>query len=225
MAGKFIVIEGTDGSGKGTQYQLLLERLQAEGYNPVPADFPRYGQPSAYFVEKYLNGGYGTIHDTGPKAAALFYALDRFDAAEGLRKHLASGRIVLSNRYVGSNMGHQGSKIENDAEREKFFRWIHDLEYGILNIPKPTINIFLHVPADVAFELVAKKAARGYLNGKTRDIHEADLNHISRTEATYEQMTTLFPEEYKRIECAPGGELMSIEAIHELIWAETKKHI
>src|SRR5690349_9333036 len=101
--GKFIVIEGTDGSGKGTQCNLLLDRLKQIGKEPMFLDFPRYGNPSAFFVEKYLNGGYGTSKESSPKRASLFYALDRFDASIGMWNAFRAGNLLIANRYVASN--------------------------------------------------------------------------------------------------------------------------
>lgn len=221
--GVFVVIEGTDGSGKGTQHGLLLERLSKLGKNVKAVDFPRYGEPSAYFVEKYLNGGYGASQDTSPRRASLFYALDRFDASSGIKETLAAGGMVVANRYMASNMGHQGAKIKDKEERLAFFKWIHDLEYVLLGIPKPTLNILLHVPAKTAYELVEKKSERKYLKGGTRDIHEADMDHLIRAEETYKEIARLFPGEFLKIECVPEGRMLSVETIHELIWAEIKK--
>src|SRR3954469_5709001 len=104
--GKFIVIEGSDGSGKGTQFKLLHEWLVEQHYSVESFDFPQYGQPSAYFVEQYLNGQYGDLSDIGPQKGSLFYALDRFAASFKIRAALDKGVHVLSNRYVASNMGH-----------------------------------------------------------------------------------------------------------------------
>src|SRR3989338_6776111 len=109
--GRLIVIDGTDGAGKTTQTALLVKRLRADGLRVTVADFPRYGLSSAYFVEQYLNGRYGTAKEVPPEAASLFYALDRYDARRGLEKQLASGQTIVSNRFVTANMGHQGGKI------------------------------------------------------------------------------------------------------------------
>ena len=223
--GKLIVVEGTDGSGKTTQFNLLVERLRREGREPETLDFPRYGEPSAYFIEKYLNGGYGTIKDTGPYRAALFYALDRYDASPAVWEDLRNGSLVVSNRYVGSNMGHQGSKIESAVERAEFFKWVYELEYGILGIPKPAVNVFLHVPAETAYELVAQKADRAYLKGAKRDIHEADMDHLRRAEETYEVIVRMFPEEFLKIECAPLGNILPPEEIHEKVWSAVEKFL
>src|SRR5690606_22484531 len=109
--GIFIVIEGTDGSGKGTQFKLVTDHLRAKGYNVATFDFPQYDLPSSYFVKKYLNGEYGSADEIGPYTSSLFYALDGYEAAPAIRQALEEGKIVLANRFTGSNMAHQGTKI------------------------------------------------------------------------------------------------------------------
>jgi dTMP kinase len=109
--GVFIVIDGTDGAGKKTQTDILCEKLKAYGFAVEIADFPQYGHKSAGLVEEYLNGRYGTAEAVGPYAASIFYACDRYDASFKIRKWLAEGKVVVSNRYVAANMGHQGGKI------------------------------------------------------------------------------------------------------------------
>ena len=223
--GKFIVIEGTDGSGKTEQFNRLVLRLP-EGFAFKTLDFPQYDEPSSYFVREYLNGNYGPLEDEdiGPRRASLFYALDRFDASEKkLKKWLADGTTVIANRYVGSNMGHQGGKIGDDKKRKDFFHWLYDLEYGICGIPRPDLNVILHMPAEVAQELVDKKAARNYIGGKKRDLHEGNLEHLRHAEKVYLEMAKLFPDNFTVVECAPEGKLLSIDAIHEKVWAVARK--
>ena len=106
--GKFIVIDGTNGSGKATQTHLLMEELKLNGYPVEMTDFPQYGTKSAGLIEEYLNGKYGQV---GPHAASIFYAIDRFDASFKIRQWLQEGKVVISNRYVTANAGHQGGKI------------------------------------------------------------------------------------------------------------------
>lgn len=220
--GKFIVLEGTDGSGKTEQFNRLVLRFPSE-HRMQTVDFPRYSEPSAYFVTKYLKGRYGGLEDVGPRAASIFYALDRFDASFKMREWLNGGCVVVGNRYMGSNMGHQGAKIENDKEREELFRWLYELEYGMFKIPKPDLNIILHVPAEVAYELIAKKSAREYLKGAKRDIHEANLEHLKAAERSYLHAARLFPNDFTIVECAPSGKLLSIEDVHELVWVVVQK--
>src|SRR6185437_3476871 len=132
--GTFIVLEGSDGSGKKTQFKLLSERLKAVGYDVEAFDFPRYEEPSSHFVRRYLNGDYGPAAEISPYSASLFYALDRYEAAPLIRAEIQAGKVVLSNRYVGSNMAHQGAKFTSQAEQRGFFIWEDGLEYQLLNI-------------------------------------------------------------------------------------------
>src|SRR3989344_3728667 len=108
--GKLFVIEGTDGSGKTEQFKRLVQRLKKEGRRVATVDFPQYGKPSSYFVREYLNGKYGGWRDVGPYACSLFYALDRFDVRPIMHRTFAAGKVLVSNRYMPSSMGHQGAK-------------------------------------------------------------------------------------------------------------------
>ena len=127
--GKFIVIDGTDGSGKATQTELLAEKLRYAGFDVALADFPQYGKKSAGPVEEYLNGKYGPAHEVGPYRGSIFYALDRYDASFEIKEWLKQGKIVISNRYVTANMGHQGGKIKDLEEKRRFYEWLYELEY------------------------------------------------------------------------------------------------
>jgi len=218
--GKFIVIEGTDGSGKTVQFERLVLALP-EGTKVGTLDFPQYGEPSSYFVQKYLTGKYGG--EVGPYAASVFYAVDRFDVKLKLSQWIAEGRAIIANRYVASNMGHQGGKIGTRNEREKFYKWLYDLEYGIFGIPKPDLNIVLRVPAEVSYELVAKRSGRGYLDGKKHDLREPDLADLKRAEEVYLEIAELFPGDFQVVECAPGGILLTPDEIHEKVWTIARK--
>src|SRR3989344_3516601 len=186
--GRFIVIDGTDGSGKATQLKELAMRLKKSGRPFKTFDFPQYGKESSYFVRQYLNGKYGGPNEVGPYRASIFYAMDRYDVGEQIKRWLKDGYVVISNRYVAANMGHQGSKIKNGAAQRKYFRWLHDFEYGMLEIPQPDITVILHVTPRISQELVDKKGNRFYVGGTKRDIHEADLGHLVRAEKTYLRM-------------------------------------
>lgn len=216
MKGTFIVIEGNDGSGKGTQFELLAQYLRDQGKEVVTMDFPQYGAKSAGPVEEYLNGKYGSLNDVSPKTASLFYAVDRFDASFKIRTALEQGKIVLSNRYVLANSAYQGAKIKNIQERQEFFNWINELEYDTLKLPQPDLIIFLYVPAEIAYELVLKKKARAYLNGKKQDIHETDKEYLKTVEQTYLELARQNPK-IITLECAPHGQLLNIEEIKKQI--------
>ncbi|MCD6471174.1 thymidylate kinase, partial [bacterium] len=128
----FIVLEGTDGSGKATQFRYLLRNLKKVKIKYKTLDFPQYGKPSAYFVENYLRGKYGTLKEIGPYQASLFYALDRFDVSRKIKDWLRQGYTVIANRYTISNFAYQGAKIKNNKLRLKYFHWLMNLEYNIL---------------------------------------------------------------------------------------------
>ncbi len=217
-SGKLVVIDGTDGSGKGTHAGMLIERLTRENHRVRLADFPQYGKVSAYFVEKYLRGEYGTADEVGPYRASLFYALDRYDASFDMRTWLSEGEIIISNRYVSSNMGHQAGKIADPVLREKCIAWLKELEYGMLELPKPDANILLYVPPEIGQQLVDQKAAREYTQGKKRDIHEADITHLRQASASYLEVAAR--EGWKVIDCMmhDGDALRSKEEIHEEIY-------
>jgi len=219
--GKFIVIDGTDGSGKATQTELLVKRLKKAGHKVKVFDFPQYGLKSAGLVEEYLNGKYGSAQEVGPYRASIFYACDRYDASFKIRKYLDAGMVVVSNRYVTANMGHQGGKIKNAAQRKKYFNWLYDLEYGIFGIPKPDLNIILHVDAAVAQKLVDGKGARNYTK-KKRDLHEKDLKHLRDAERVYLEIAESFPK-FSLISCTESGNIMTRERISDMVWDKMRK--
>lgn len=229
--GKLIVLDGTDGTGKATQTELLAEKLKENGYSVKIISFPQYNNKSAGPVEEYLSGKYGSADEVGPYKSSILYAVDRFDASFKVKKWLDRGYIVLSNRYVSANMGHQGNKIQPPSERKKFFGWLHDLEYNIFGIPKPDINLILHVTAELAQQLAQKRNTQDW-EGKSADIHQENLEHLKRAEQTFLEMADNFPEFYlirctKNAESRPEGrnEIMKREEILELIWKKVKEVI
>lgn len=215
--GKLIVLDGTDGSGKATQLEILKKRLEEEGFEVVTADFPQYNNKSAGPVEEYLSGKYGDAETVTPYQASIFYAVDRYDARSQLREWLAEGKIILANRYVSANMGHQGGKIKNALERKAFFNWLYDLEYNLFGLPRPDIALILHVEADISQRL-AKKRARTDWSGGSKDIHEKSLKHLQEAEQTYLEIAASFPE-FRLISCTKDGKIMTREEISLLVWA------
>ncbi len=220
--GKLIVIDGTDGSGKATQTNILVTRLKKKGYKVALVDFPRYGERSATLVEDYLNGKFGTAEEVGPYRSSIFFAVDRYVASLQVRTWLRDGYIVIANRYVTANMGHQGGKIHDAKKRKKFFRWLDTLEFGLFGIPRPDATIILHVPAAIAQTFVDKKGYRQYVSGTKRDLHEADLAHLRAAEKTYLEIADLLPKT-QLIECADGDHILKREEIHRKIWNTVKK--
>ena len=223
--GKFIVFEGLDGSGKSTQTNLLVSHLNKEGYQTEKIDFPQYGTKSAGLVENYLNGKYGTSEEVGPYRASIFYACDRYDASFKIRKWLKERRIVVSDRYVASNIGHQGGKIKDKKERKKYIKWLYNLEYEIFRIPKPDITFILKTSPQLAKKMAPriidkkkKKKRIAYLGSKIRDIHERDLNHLTQALNSYLETAKEFPKEFKVIESMENNKFIPPEIIHQKIW-------
>jgi len=224
MKGKLIVIAGTDGSGKGTQVKLLVEKLKKNDYDVEVVDFPQYGQKSAALVEEHLNGKFGSAEEVGPYIASIFYACDRYAASFQMRKWLEEGKIIVSNRYVSANVGHQGGKIKDIKERNKYLDWLFDLEFNIFKIPKPDKNILLYMPPEIGQKLVDQKDLREYIeNNKKRDIYEENLKHLMDAADAYLYAAEKY--NWDKIDCAPNGELRTIENISEEVWERVMKLI
>ncbi len=209
--GRFIVIDGPDGTGKKTQTDLLAQTLAVSGYDGMMFDFPQYGRVSSAMLEKYLNGDYGQL---SPEAASIFFAIDRFDASFKLREMMDSGKIILSNRYVTSNAGHQGAKIPEYEDRIKFYKWLDNLEHGTYNAPKADLNIILHIPSEKAMELID---ARSVKENRKKDIYEQDAEHLRRAEQVYLEIAELFPNT-RLVECVENGRLLSPSEVHTKVW-------
>lgn len=211
MSGKLIVIDGTDGSGKKTQADLLVKRLQQQWYLVEKIDFPQYGKKSAWLVENYLNGVYGGANDVTPYQASIFYAVDRFDASFQIKKWLDEWKIVVSDRYVSANMWHQAGKIDDVVERDNFLDWLDNLEYSIFNIPRPDINVFLYVDPETSRNLALKVEKLNM--DKSKDIHENDSNHMKHASEAFKYVAKKY--NWSTIQCVSDGNLRTREDIHE----------
>jgi dTMP kinase len=219
--GKFIVIEGIDGSGKTTQFNLLVKKLKKYKIKIKTFDFPQYEKLSSYFIREYLNGKYGSWKEVGPYRASIFYALDRFDVGMQIKKWIKKGFVIISNRYTASNLGHQGAKIQDKKTRQNFFKWLIDFEHNLLQIPKPDINIILYLKASIAQKLIEKKGRREYIGGAKKDIHEADLAYLKYAEKTYLELEKFYPKDFKLVECFKN-KLLTPEEIHQKVWKIVK---
>lgn len=216
--GLFIAIEGGDGSGKGTQSKLLGEYMTGLGWNVYAISFPRYGKDSAYYVERYLNGDFGSAEDVPAHLGVLPYAIDRYAAKGDIIKHLEGDKnIVIADRYMASNLAHQGTKINGDSERKEFYERTKTTEYDVLGIPRASRNIVLVMPTEHAQLNVDKKAARSY-TGLQRDIHEADSSHLDKAKQNYEELCRIYPEEFTAVQCVDDtGKMRIINDIQEEI--------
>ena len=220
--GLIIVIEGTDASGKKTQIAHLRERLEKEHHTTGLLDFPRYENESSIFVRRFLAGEYGDATLLPPKLSSYFYALDRFDASKGIHQELAEGKILVSNRYTTSNIGHQGAKFSTNEERKEFFTWLDHFEFDELGIPRPDLVIFLDVPPAISLRLLEERAAKDNLKKDGLDEPE----HLKAAHASYSLAAEILPG-WCKVSCVSdnGQDIASIEDIHERIWEKVKEKL
>jgi dTMP kinase len=179
-----LAIEGIDGSGKGTQAALLADAARAAGYSVASFSFPRYdGNPFSVAIGDYLNGELGGLDEVHPQLAALLYACDRLHARPELVAALADVDLVVCDRYVASNLAHQGAKLEGEA-RERVIEWLLQVEYGEFALPRPDLVVLFDAPAALARELVARKGAREYTTLEA-DILESDTEGAGASREVY----------------------------------------
>jgi len=220
---KLIVIEGTDCSGKETQTKMLVERLKKENKKVKLFSFPAYDTSTGkivggpYLGKKSICEGYFDEGATqvDPKVASAYYAADRRYNLPVINKYLSDGYDVILDRYVTSNMAHQGGKIKDKKERQAMFKWLEKLEYELFELPRPNLTIFLHMPTDKVIELKQKRK-------ETCDQNEMDENHIMNAEKTYIELAERY--QFKTIECTENNQIKSIEEIHEEIYSILKKY-
>src|SRR5277367_4405207 len=174
--GKFIVLEGIDGSGKRTQLDMLARSLTERRIALSQVSFPRYEGFFGKLVAQFLNGDFGPLDAVDAHFSALLYAGDRFEAKRKIEADLAAGHTVLADRYIGSNLAHQGARVPRE-KREQFLKWLKQLEYEIYALPVEDLVIYLRVPVADAHRLVGQKGARGYTK-LDRDILESDIVHL-----------------------------------------------
>jgi dTMP kinase len=224
QSGKFIVFEGIDGSGKSTQTKLLTQYLKEKGYEAIKIDFPQHGQKSSGLVDEYLTGKYGSADEVGPYRASIFYACDRYDASFQIKKWLQEGKIVIADRYLASNIGHQGGKIKNKAQWLKYVKWLYDLEYNLFGIPKPDITIILKSNPYYSLKLSSQVTdqeklvkRQAYLSGNKRDIHETSENHLASALNSYLRAASEFPRDFTVVDCLQKDQLLSPSEINQKI--------
>ena len=216
--GKLIVIEGTDGSGKSTQFRLLTEAVTNAGYEFQKLVFPQYQEESSALIRMYLGGQFGDKpSDVNAYAASAFYAVDRYASYKKVwGEWYEQGGLVLSDRYTTSNAVHQASK-EPEENRAEFLRWLYEFEYDKLGLPRPDLTIYLDVPTEYTEKLMRSREAA---TGTQADIHEQDLTYL----ATCRKMGRSAAEYYgwTVIHCVRDGEMRSIEDIHKEIYSHVK---
>ena len=222
--GKLFVIEGTDGSGKETQFRKLQERLKEENLEFRVVNFPNYDNASSSLVKMYLSGEFGeNAKDVSPYIASTFYAADRYATFKRYYEdYYKEGGIILADRYTTANMVHQAGKIENKEERKKFLDWLWDFEFNLYGLPVPTEVFFLNMPVEKSLELIESRENK-FTHSQEKDIHESDKNHLIDS---YNAACDVAKDyNWYEIKCIKDGNLRTIEDIHEEIYQEIKKHL
>ena len=221
MKGKLITIEGTDCSGKETQTNLLIQKLRAEGYQVQNFSFPNYSSPTGKIIAGPYLGKEGfdpCCFEEGstkvdPKVASLYYTADRKYNISKILFLLNQGYNVILDRYIYSNMAHQGGKIETQKEREDMYNWLDKLEFDLMELPKPDLTIFLHMPTDVAETLKSHRKEKA-------DGHEKDQNYLKEAEKAYLELAKKY--NFITVECSEKGKPKNIKKISEQVYQIVK---
>lgn len=217
--GKLIVIEGTDGSGKSTQFRMLSEHLKNDNVAFRHLVFPRYDQESSALIRMYLGGQFGTKpSDVNAYAASAFYAVDRYASYKmDWGQWYEDGGLVLSDRYTTSNAVHQASK-EPAGSRSSYLQWLYDFEYEKLGLPRPDLTLYLDVPTDFTERLLR---SREQATNTQADIHEKDTQYLATCRETGRSAAAYYG--WTVIQCVRDGAMRSIEDIHQEIYQHVKR--
>ena len=202
--GRLIVFEGADGTGKTTQAKLFFNFLQKKKIPAVLTSFPRYDSLWGKMIRRYLDGEFGSTASVSPYLASLIYAGDRLIAKDEIKKWLDSGKFVICDRYVASNIAHQGAKISDKTKKEKFINWIEELEYKENQIPKEDLVILLTMPGNVAQKL---------MRGRVKDIHEQDSSYQARVANIFEELAEKRPN-WVAVSNVEDSKLRDLKEIH-----------
>ena len=212
--GKLIVIEGTDGSGKSTQFKLLTTRLEKENRSFQKLVFPQYSEPSSALIRMYLGGEFGSNPaDVNAYAASTFYAVDRYASYKKVwGQWYENGGLVVSDRYTTSNAVHQASK-EMGENQKAFLKWLYELEYEKLGLPCPDLILYLDVPTDFTETMMRRREAD---TNTQADIHEQDMTYLATCRRTGKMAAEYYG--WTVIQCVQDGCMRSIEDIHNEIY-------
>src|SRR3990167_3892128 len=211
-SGKLIALEGTDGSGKGTQLKLLVEYLVKQGIPHETLDFPRYGKFFGDLAGRMLKGELGPVETIPAQLAVLPFACDRWQVRDELKGWLNEGKLVISNRYTASSAVYHAAKLPTDAQMA-FIDWVYKLENEIIGLPKEDLVVYFHVPVAVAQHLIDKRAAE---TPKEKDEYEKDRAMLFTVERLYGELAKQRGN-WNMIECTRGGAILTPEEIHKQV--------
>ncbi len=220
MKGKFIVIDGTDGSGKATQAKILASNLRKKGKKVKKIDFPRYYKNFfGKLIGECLIGKHGDFIKLSPHIASVLYAADRFESSEKIIEWLKKGYFVIADRYTSANQIHQGGKIKSSKKRREFLKWLDEMEFKVFKIPRPDAIFYLNVPLEISLRLMEeenKEKKKKYQNGK-KDLHETDSKHLENAKKSAINLIRK-QNNWINVSCTKNKKLMSKKEISEIIW-------
>ena len=212
--GRFIVIEGLDGSGKSTQGELFTRYLSEKGVPVRTLSFPNYESPGCALVNLYLSGALSEDPDAvNAYAASAFYAADRFVSyfTDWKAAYTDPDTVIVATRYTTANAYHQLAKLPPE-QWEGFLSWLYDFEYGKLGLPAPDDVVLLTMDPAISAACVD---ARSKETGAKKDIHELDTDYLCRCHAAAQYAAK--HGGWHIINCAPHGVLLPREDILEKI--------
>lgn len=224
--GKLIVIDGTDGSGKTTQLDLLAKQLKKDGLKVKTIHFPHYENFFGEFIGHCLTEQYYNFINVHPKIVSVLYAADRWESSPEIQKYLNTGYIVILDRYVSANQIHQGGKISSVKKRISFLKWLDEMEYKVFEIPRADVTIYLSLPLSLVEVLIKdrnKKAVRAYAGNK-KDVHEADVE-FKKNSIKSAVWLSKYLKNFVKVDCSVKGKILSREIIHEKVYEQVKKII
>ena len=224
--GALIVIEGADGTGKATQTSLLTERLQREGVDVCQTSFPNYTENHlGKLIREALDDKHGDFLSIDPYIISTLYAVDRFESKEWIEKKRDEGSIVITDRYVGANQIHQGSKCKTKDDLDALLSWLDTLEHVVLGIPRPTAVIYMDVPLEISLKLIKERSAQNSTKSDLAESNEEHLRHVRRASEWLREKDS----SWITIECAPTGtsfeDFLSKKEIHEQIYQKIQPYL
>lgn len=226
MSGRLILIEGTDCSGKQTQSELLVKRLNENGRKTITLPFPMYDTPTGKIIggpylgketicESWFSEGATNVD---ARVASLYFAADRLYNIHKINALLKNGTDVILDRYTYSNMAHQGGKIADKEKRDKLYKWIDTLEFELIGLPRPDLIYLLYMPYQYSRELRSKRK-------ESLDAHERSEEHLKNAETAYLEIAKKY--NFKIINCVKNNKIQTIDEInnelYENVMAELTK--
>lgn len=216
--GNLIVLDGADGAGKATQTKLLVERLQQDGVTVRTLDFPQYEQNIfGQLLRECLDGKRGDFLSIDPRIASTIYAADRFESKDTIESWLTAGDTVVLDRYVSSNMLHQGAKLTDVDELQEFLAWLDQIEHGVFGLPRPDLILYLDVPYNIRQSMLFKDGTRAAI-----DTVEANIAHQMEAESNAKRVVAAH-NVWRSVACMSGDTLQSPEEIAAAVYQTTQE--